>query len=56
MSLRPIGDRVVVRRREADTTTPGGIVLPNNSEQPCTGEVLFAGKGKKDELYYRVNF
>ena len=45
--LKPLGDRVVVKALEAETTTPGGIVLPDTAkERPQTGEVLAVGPGK----------
>ena len=47
MNIRPLHDRVVVRRMEEETTTPGGIVLPGSAtEKPVQGEVIAAGKGK----------
>jgi chaperonin GroES len=47
MNIRPLHDRVVVRRKEEETTTPGGIVLPGSAtEKPVQGEVLAIGKGK----------
>ena len=47
MKIRPLHDRVVVRRKEEETTTPGGIVLPGTAtEKPVQGEVLAAGHGK----------
>ena len=47
MNIRPLHDRVVVRRKEEETTTPGGIVLPGSAtEKPVQGEVIAAGNGK----------
>ena len=47
MNIRPLHDRVVVRRLEEETTTPGGIVLPDSAtEKPSQGEVIAAGPGK----------
>jgi chaperonin GroES len=47
MNIRPLHDRVVVRRKEEETTTPGGIVLPGSAtEKPVQGEVIAAGRGK----------
>jgi chaperonin GroES len=47
MKIRPLHDRVLVRRMEEETTTSGGIVLPGSAaEKPNTGEVLAVGKGK----------
>ncbi len=45
--LKPLGDRVVVKALEAETTSRGGIVLPDSAkERPQTGEVLAVGPGK----------
>lgn len=47
MSIRPLHDRVVVKRLETETTTPGGIVIPDNAkEKPITAEVVAVGGGK----------
>ena len=47
MNIRPLHDRVVVRRMEEERTTPGGIVLPDNAtEKPVQGEILAVGNGK----------
>ena len=47
MKIRPLHDRVVVRRVEEETKTAGGIVLPDSAaEKPSQGEVLAAGPGK----------
>ena len=47
MSIRPLHDRVLVRRLEDETTTAGGIVIPDNAkEKPSRGEVLAVGNGK----------
>ncbi|MCW8884580.1 MAG: co-chaperone GroES [Motiliproteus sp.] len=47
MSIRPLHDRVVVRRKEEETTSAGGIVLPGSAtEKPNQGEVIAAGKGR----------
>ena len=47
MKIRPLYDRVVVRRMEEETTTPGGIVLPDTAaENPMQGEVVAVGRGK----------
>ena len=50
MNIRPLQDRVVVRRMEEETTTAGGIVLPGSAaEKPAQGEVLAVGPGKRLE-------
>ena len=47
MNIRPLHDRVVVRRLEEETTSAGGIVLPDSAaEKPSQGEVLSVGPGK----------
>lgn len=47
MKIRPLHDRVVVRRTEEETKTAGGIVLPDSAaEKPSQGEVLAVGPGK----------
>jgi chaperonin GroES len=47
MKIRPLHDRVVVKRVEEETKTAGGIVLPGSAaEKPSEGEVLAVGTGK----------
>ena len=47
MNIRPLHDRVVVKRVEEETKTAGGIVLPGSAaEKPSEGEVLAVGSGK----------
>ncbi len=47
MKIRPLHDRVVVRRLEDERKTPGGIVIPDSAaEKPMQGEILAAGNGK----------
>ena len=47
MNIRPLHDRVIVKRVEEETTTPGGIVLPGSAaEKPSQGKVLAVGNGK----------
>jgi chaperonin GroES len=52
MKLRPLHDRVIVKRIDSETKTASGIVIPDNAaEKPDQGEVLAVGPGKKnDEL------
>lgn len=46
-SIRPLHDRIVVKRLEEDQTTPGGIVIPDAAkEKPVKGEVVAIGNGK----------
>ncbi|MBX9771304.1 MAG: co-chaperone GroES [Candidatus Obscuribacterales bacterium] len=50
LSLKPLADRVVVKKLEAEEKTSGGIVLPDTAkEKPQQGEILAAGPGKFDE-------
>ena len=50
MNIRPLQDRVVVRRTEEEKTSAGGIVLPGSaSEKPAQGEVIAVGPGKRQE-------
>jgi chaperonin GroES len=47
MKIRPLHDRVVVRRMEEERTTAGGIVIPDSAtEKPIQGEVIAVGNGK----------
>ena len=50
MKFRPLHDRVVVRRIEADKKTAGGIIIPDTAkEKPQEGEILAVGPGARDE-------
>ena len=47
MNIRPLQDRVIVKRMEEETTSKGGIVLPDSAtEKPIRGEVIAVGPGK----------
>ena len=47
MNIRPLQDRVIVKRMEEETTSSGGIVLPDSAtEKPIRGEVIAVGPGK----------
>jgi len=47
MKIRPLHDRVIVKRLEAERKSAGGIVIPDSAtEKPSEGKVLAAGKGK----------
>ncbi len=47
LKIRPLHDRVIVRRKEEERTTAGGIVIPDSAtEKPIRGEVTAVGKGK----------
>ena len=50
MKIRPLHDRVIVKRLEEERTSAGGIVIPDTAaEKPSQGEVVFAGPGKTDD-------
>jgi chaperonin GroES len=50
MTFRPLHDRVVVRRIDAEEKTAGGIIIPDTAkEKPQQGEVIAVGPGKRDE-------
>jgi chaperonin GroES len=50
MRFRPLHDRVVVRRIDAETKSAGGIIIPDTAkEKPIEGEVIAAGPGARDE-------
>lgn len=50
MKFRPLHDRVVVRRIDAETKTLGGIIIPDTAqEKPQQGEIVAAGPGARDE-------
>lgn len=47
MALRPLHDRVIIKRLEAETKSAGGIVIPDSAaEKPIKGEVVAIGTGK----------
>ena len=50
MALRPLGDRVLVKRVQEEEKTKGGIIIPDNAkEKPQEGEVVAVGPGARDE-------
>jgi len=50
MAIRPLHDRVIVKRLEEERKTASGIVIPDNAtEKPDQGEVIAVGPGKRDE-------
>lgn len=54
-SIRPLGDRIVVKPMEAEEKTPGGIVLPDTAkEKPLKGKVISVGPGKMLDKGERV--
>ena len=47
MKIRPLHDRVIVKRLEEERTSPGGIVIPDTAaEKPIQGKIVAVGKGK----------
>ena len=50
MNLRPLHDRVIVKRLEQETKTASGIVIPDSAaEKPDQGEIVAVGPGKRDD-------
>jgi chaperonin GroES len=48
MNIRPLHDRVILKRMEEETTSAGGIVIPDTAaEKPMRGEIVAVGKGKR---------
>ena len=57
IKIRPLGEKVLIKRMEAETTTKGGIVLPDTAkEKPQKGEVLAVGDGKLLDDGTRASF
>ena len=55
MAFRPLHDRVLVRRIEADTKTAGGIIIPDSAqEKPSEGEIVAVGEGARDDSGERI--
>ena len=51
MTFRPLHDRILVRRIEADEKTAGGIIIPDTAkEKPSEGEVIAVGPGARDDV------
>ena len=47
MKIRPLHDRVIIKRLDEDKTSPGGIIIPDTAaEKPVQGKVVAVGKGK----------
>ncbi len=56
-NVKPIGEKILVKRLEADDTTPGGIVLPDTAkEKPKEGEIIALGEGKQLDSGERADF
>jgi len=50
MNIRPLHDRVLVKRIDAESKTAGGLIIPDTAkEKPIQGEVVAAGAGKRDK-------
>ena len=55
MKIKPLHDRVVVRRIEEEARTPGGVIIPDTAkEKPMQGEVVAVGPGARDESGKRI--
>jgi chaperonin GroES len=55
MKIKPLHDRVVVRRIEEEERTPGGVIIPDTAkEKPMQGEVLAVGPGARDDSGKRI--
>ena len=55
MAFRPLHDRVLVRRVEAEEKTAGGIIIPDTAkEKPSEGEIVAVGPGARDEKGERI--
>ena len=55
MKFRPLHDRVVVKRIDAEEKTAGGIIIPDTAkEKPSQGEVIAVGPGARDEAGKRI--
>jgi len=55
MKVRPLNDRILVRRLEEEQMTKGGIIIPDSAkEKPAEGEVIAVGKGKINDKGDRV--
>lgn len=51
MKIRPLHDRVIVKRTEENEKTKGGIIIPDSAkESPAEGKVISVGPGKRDEM------
>jgi chaperonin GroES len=54
-TIRPLHDRILIKRVDADTKTPGGIIIPDNAkEKPVEGLVIAAGDGTRNKDGERV--
>ncbi len=55
MKIRPLNDRILVKRLEEEETTKGGIIIPDSAkEKPAEGEVVAVGNGKLNDKGDRI--
>ena len=55
MNIRPLNDRILVKRLEEEETTKGGIIIPDSAkEKPAEGEIVAVGNGKLNEKGERI--
>lgn len=55
MKIRPLNDRLLVKRLEEEATTSGGIIIPDSAkEKPAEGEIIAVGPGKTNDKGERV--
>ena len=55
MKIRPLNDRILVKRLEEEETTAGGIIIPDSAkEKPAEGEIVAVGPGKMNDAGERV--
>jgi chaperonin GroES len=55
MNIRPLNDRILVKRLEEEETTKGGIIIPDSAkEKPAEGEVVAVGNGKLNDNGERI--
>jgi chaperonin GroES len=55
MKIRPLNDRILVKRLEEEETTAGGIIIPDSAkEKPAEGEIVAVGAGKRNDAGERI--
>jgi chaperonin GroES len=55
MNIRPLNDRILVKRLEEETQTAGGIIIPDSAkEKPSEGEIVAVGPGKMNDAGERI--
>jgi len=55
MNIRPLNDRILIKRLEEEETTKGGIIIPDSAkEKPAEGEVVAVGNGKLNDKGERI--